>query len=274
MDKTKTEKLSLIDILVKSTYLTQTTSQKDLKCENPIQFGCGFMVNYKETNFFITADHVVHPLDYEVGNRTGEDFTVSIFNNFKTNNDTLSTIVTPLGGFNYLESFNIEKPDCSPQLVDLSLCILKEKHFEYPFLTDEKEYVNEESGFGQQKLILYDTSFSVPNDNLTFFVYGKIRTELIGILLHRENTLKTDLKYVCESGDYFLLNTPEIIEDIEEWSGLSGSPVWGSNGKCIGILCSVTIETKSIWVMNYEKVKTIMDVAILQEQLMLERENN
>ena len=87
-----------------------------------------------------------------------------------------------------------------------------------------------------------------------------------GILLHRENTLKTDLKYVLESGDFFLLNTPEIIVDGDEWSGLSGSPVWGNDGKCIGVLCSVNVGTKSIWVMNYEKIKTIMDVAIFQEK--------
>ena len=88
-----------------------------------------------------------------------------------------------------------------------------------------------------------------------------------GLMLYRENTLKENLKYVYKSGDYYLLNTPDIITDIDEWSGLSGSPVFDNHGLCIGVLCSVSPNSNSIWVMPFEKVKLLMDIALMQEQI-------
>ncbi len=95
----------------------------------------------------------------------------------------------------------------------------------------------------------------------------KIRTEIKGIKPEKKDTLKEELKYIDKSGDYYLLNTPEIIEDYEDWAGLSGSPVLSETGECIGVLCAVTEKSKSIWVMPTNKIKLLMDVAINQEEI-------
>ncbi len=75
------------------------------------------------------------------------------------------------------------------------------------------------------------------------------------------------LRFISKAGDYFLFNTPETINDIEEWEGLSGSPVISEDGDCVGVLCSVYENSTSIWVMPISKVKMLIEIAIQQEKL-------
>lgn len=260
---------SLLEVLVKTNYQTVTTAMGNQDYEKYICHGSGFIVQYKDTKFFVTADHVLHPDDYdsEIRIRIGLDYTVSIYNNVRPDTGEIATVCTPLGGFYYMEGFNLVKPDELPDLIDVTVCIMKEINFQYPFLTDEKEFQDKDTGRGQRKFILAEANFAEPDANNSYFIYGKIRTQLKGVMLYRENTLKENLKYVYKSDDYFLLNTPDIISDISEWAGLSGSPVFDNQGKCIGVLCSVSPGSNSIWVMPLEKVKLLMDIAIIQENI-------
>lgn len=272
----KNNEIPLCEVLVKTTYQTQITHESDKKCEKPIGYGCGFMVRYKDTTFFITADHVVHPADYEDNKniRTGIDYVVSIFNNVKPKDEFLSTVITPLGGFYYMERFNLIKPNELPELIDVSVCIMKEKHFQYPFLTDEVHFNGLTVSAGEKKFSIPEECFAAPKQDTMYFVYGKIRTHLKGIIMHRQDTLKEGLKYMSNSGDYFLLNTPDFINDYEDWAGLSGSPVLSETGECIGVLCAVRENSNSIWVMPIEKVKMLMDIAISQEKLDSQMQNS
>ncbi|WP_195594428.1 hypothetical protein [Bacteroides fragilis] len=264
-----TESISLLELLVKTHYHTVTTAIGNQDFDKYICHGSGFIVQYKDTPFFVTADHVLHPNDYdcEIKIRTGIDNTVSIYNNVRPDTNSISTVCTPLGGFYYMEGLNLTKPEDLPDLIDVTVCIMKKINFEYPFLTDEKEFQDKDTGRGQCKFILTEANFAEPDANNNYFIYGKIRTQLKGVMLHRENTLKENLKYVYKSGDYFLLNTPDVISDISEWAGLSGSPVFDNQGSCIGVLCSVSPGSNSIWVMPLEKVKLLMDIAIMQENI-------
>ncbi len=261
------ETLPLCEVLVKTAYQTQMTHPSDKNCEKPIGFGSGFMVEYNQKVFFVTADHVVHPDDYDCNERTGTDYVVSIFNNVRPETDFLSTIVTPLGGFYYMDRFDLKKPDDALELFDVSVCIMKEKHFQYRFLTDEVRFNDFTVNAGEPKFRIPSELFAEPSKDKMYFVYGKIRTELKGIILHRLDTLKEELKYIDKVGDYYLLNTPDVISDYEDWAGLSGSPVLNDTGECIGVLCAVTKNTNSIWVMPISMVKMLMDIAINQEEL-------
>ena len=132
------KQIPLCEVLVKTTYQTQITHPDDKNCEKPVGYGSGFIVKYKDISFFITADHVVHVDDYKLENiRTGTDYVVSIFNNVSPEADKISTVITPLGGFYFMERFNLEKPKEKPELIDVSVCIMKPINFQYPFLTDE-----------------------------------------------------------------------------------------------------------------------------------------
>ena len=179
----KKESIPLCEALVKTSYQTQITDAIDKNCENPVGFGSGFIVEYRDTVFFVTADHVVHPDDYDVDARTGKDFIVSIYNNVKPETNFLSTVVTPLGGFYYMESFNLLKPDDAPELVDVSVCIMEKKHFKYPFLTDEVQFHGLTISAGEKKLRIQSELFVEPRSDQAYFIYGKINTKLIGMML-------------------------------------------------------------------------------------------
>jgi hypothetical protein len=166
-----------------------------------------------------------------------------------------------------MERFDLNKLNYAPELFDISVCVMKEKHFQYSFLTDEVHFGDLIVNAGEPKFRIPSELFVEPSLEKMYFVYGKIRTELKGIMLHRVDTLKEGLKYIGKAGDYYLLNTPDKIIDHKDWAGLSGSPVLSDTGECIGVLCAVSENTHSIWVMPISKVKMLMDIALHQEEM-------
>ena len=68
-------------------------------------FGSGFFLQYKERLFFVTADHVAHPDDFDVGIRLGKDDYVWVFNN-KNSTTELATMLTPVGGIYYFDKMD------------------------------------------------------------------------------------------------------------------------------------------------------------------------
>ena len=71
-----------------------------------------------------------------------------------------------------------------------------------------------------------------------------------------------------------LLNTENEISNVDDWAGLSGSPVLNQKGQCIGVLCSVKEETQSVFVKPFSKITPFLDTIILQEQLNIEKNEN
>lgn len=269
MDIEPENTISLYEVLVKTSYQTQITEPDDKECANPVAFGSGFIVEFDGTNFFVTADHTVHLDDYEEKEeRTWKDYVVSIFNNYSPPDNFLSTVVTPLGGFYYMEQFHLDKPDSMPKPVDITVCIMKQKHFQYPFLTTGIKFSNEEIKQGEQKFKIKPECFSEPNTNDTYCVFGAVKTDIKdNIKVEREFTLKHSLKFVSKSGDFYLFNTPNVITDRKDWKGLSGSPVLSEAGDCVGVICDVLENSQSIWVIPMTKVKMLIEVAIQQEAL-------
>jgi len=257
----------VLEALVKTSYQIQVTELDDDICANPLAFGSGFIVTYKNEFYFITADHVLHIDDYtdEVNKRTWTDFRISVFNNINPKTDFISTTVTPLSGFYYLEKFDLKKTNYSMEPVDITVCKMSEVNREYPFLTDEVKFENEIINAGEQKFYLREESFALPCKEKEYFVYGKVKTDIEGIQLKSFGTLKSGLKYIDKAGDYFLLNTQTEISDRDDWEGLSGSPVLSETGECIGVLCSVNEGSKSIWIMPIHNVKILIEIAYNQE---------
>ncbi|WP_177734445.1 hypothetical protein [Flavobacterium inviolabile] len=259
--KTEDNQISLQEFLVKTSYQTQTTLSTDKQCENPLAFGSGFIVKYKNELFFVTADHTLHLEDYKKNKRTGIEYVVSIFNNYTPPDNYLSTILTPLGDFHYMEQFNLDKPDSANELIDITLCKLKNINLQYPFLCDDSTFNK------HNKLSISVDCFSEPQIDKDYLIFGQIKTRIEGIQVLREKTLKEKLRFKSKNGDYFLFNTPKTIIDSEEWEGLSGSPVISEDGHCVGVLCSVNQNSKSIWVMPIAKVNMLLEIAIQQEKL-------
>ena len=76
---------------------------------------------------------------------------------------------------------------------------------------------------------------------------------------------QNNLKYIDTCGDYFLLNTKDEITSDEYWSGLSGSLVYNQNGGCIGMLTSVNVNSKSVWVLSFKSILALLDVVYKDE---------
>ncbi|MDB5124574.1 MAG: hypothetical protein JWP94_2703 [Mucilaginibacter sp.] len=268
-DQIEESSVSILEILVKTSYHTQITHPTNQQCDDPAAYGSGFIVDYDNEQFFVTADHTVHLDDYkEPGNqRTETDYVVSIFNNVTPPDNFLSTVITPLGGFYYTEQFHLDKPKQAAELLDVTVCKMKPINLKYPFLTDQVTFLGKVIPAGQYKWKIKKECFSEPDEKTEYLIFGKIKTWLEdGIRLNRINTLKSGLKFIAKVGDYFLLNTPEMIADKQDWEGLSGSPVFSITGDCIGVLCSVNEGSRSLWVMPISKVKMMIEIAIQQEQ--------
>ena len=259
---------SITEILAKTTYQVIISKEKSFQT-NPIAFGAGFFINYKDNLFFITADHNIHIEDHKTNERTGIDNFLAILNNI-SDKESFSTLMTPIGGFYYMESFDISKTDLNPQLIDVTISMVDREIFQAPFLTDE-DLLDENSNIlvnkNEQKFEFIDEHIIEPSKDDSYYIFGKIRPHYKGLFLHRSNTFKNDLKYIDKYGNYLLLNTQNTILDYEDWSGLSGSPVINQLGKCIGVLCSVNEGTKSVFVKPFSKILPFLDTIILQEKL-------
>lgn len=262
------KQFSLTEILVKTTY--QVVISKDRLFQSlPIAFGAGFFMNYKDHKFFITADHNIHIEDHKLNVRTGVDNYLGVLNNI-SNRNAISTLTTPISGFYFMESFDISKEDLNPQLFDVAISLVNPSKFEAPFFTDEDIKDKDGSSLvspNEQKLEFLAQHVIDPSVTDSYYVYGKIRPQFKGLLLHREITFKNDLKYIDTYGHYILLNTVDLIIDPEDWAGLSGSPVLNQEGKCVGILCSIIEGTRSVFVKPMRKIIPLLDVIILQEKM-------
>jgi hypothetical protein len=258
---------SFTEIIVKTTYQI-TISKEPTFTSKPIAWGAGFFVHYKSNIFFITADHNIHIEDHKLNERTGIDNYVGVLNNISDRN-ALSSVITPIGGFYYMERFDISKEDLEPQLIDVAISMVTNKTFEAPFLTDEN--IKDTDGSlvspNEQKLEFLEEHIVDPTKTDNYFIYGKIKPHFKGLMLHRSQTFKNNLKYEGAYEDYILLSTRELISDYEDWAGLSGSPVLNQDGKCVGVLCSVTEGTTSVFVKPFSKIKILLDTIILQEHI-------
>ena len=271
MSTIDSSEISLHEVLVKTSYLTQITEEHNKEFDNPVAFGSGFIADYHNEKFFVTADHTIHIDDYqgEKEERTGKDYNIAVFNFYTDPTNFLSTIITPLGGFHYMEQFNLDKPEELPRPVDITVCKMNEINFKYPFLSDEVSFVNGELiKVGEAKLHIKENCFVEPDKSKKYFIFGKVRVKLIdNIRMYWENTIKESIKFISYSGDFLLFNTELLIEVKEDWEGLSGSPVFNEDGECVGVLCDVLEYSHSIWVMPISKVKMLLDIAVQQEEI-------
>lgn len=263
----------LSEVLIRTNYMTVMTDPADKSMERAVGYGSGFIMNYKELLFFVTADHVVHPDDHDEKQRTGKDYVVSIFNNIANPDLPFSTLVTPVGGFYYADSFNFLKPEEAPKLLDVSVAIMYERHCQNPFLTHKMQDSTGEITEQKSKFILREEHISSPDKNHQYYVCGQVRHNLKGLALYRDTVIYENITYQAQSGDYHLFRSDKKII-YEDWAGLSGSAIFNNEGKCVGVVCSVTQDTHSVWVLGMDKVKLLMDIAVLEEEQRKTDKNN
>lgn len=245
----------------------QVVVTTDKEGNNIKSFGSGFFFQYKDTLFFVTADHVLHSDDFEEGLRLGTDDYLWVLNN---NNSTteLSTMVTPIVGLCTFDemNFNDELSLEIPNMKDIALAMLSNS-FDSKFLTNELkigDYVIVKEG--EEKLIIKCTEALEEKDYC--LIEGCVKwNKKNGIKLDRYNVIHQDLK--LESIDkegYYILKYPGHVK-YEEWAGLSGGPVFNDKAKLIGMAIEVYQDDDTIRVIPIEKIMELMNYAIKINQI-------
>lgn len=235
-------------------------SPEDKELLNPIIFGSGFFVSYKGNFFLVTADHNLHFDDYDKKEeRTGREYIVAIINNV---NKDLTTVLTPLGGFYYAEQLSVDKNTVN--LVDISVCLLKDINFKQPFLTHEIS-INDNSQIiipAKLEKKFYDaTQFDSPDINQKYSIYSVIHNDINGIKGIRANALFSDISYSStHSNNHIFIFPNEVNEDLR---GMSGSPIFDYKGNIVGVINR--INGQGIWATPIEYATMLMDLAIKNE---------
>lgn len=268
--------LRLLEVLTRTRFQVFTYPQGTLSdTAIPDGAGSGFVLSYKDKLFFITADHVCHPDDYgdNSTSRSFDDKDVAIVNNWiekdpETGKDL--HILTPIGGFYYFTQFKFDKfggISEGGKPYDASFAILDTSKFVKPL---KSETLLVEGGpdvpGGLDMIPVPSESIIVPSHNDRFIVYGHTNFTFNKStnLLEWKVTHHEDMTYYGERGDYYLLKPNEPII-VEEWKGISGSPVLNLQGGLLGILCGG--DNEYIYVMNIHKLLSFIDTTLQIEEL-------
>lgn len=246
----------------------QIVVTSDKKGLNIKGYGSGFFFQYKDRLFFVTADHVSHPDDFEQGIRLGKDDFVWVFNNQNSTTE-LATMLTPIGGLfsfdrsDLLDELSIEIPD----MEDVSFAILPNS-FKYPFLTHElRVEENVIVPAGEEKIIVQSACATELKESDYCLVEGCVQwNDSDGVRLFRCNAIHQDLtlKQIDDEGNYIMKYIAPIV--YKDWAGLSGGPVFTDSGRLIGMITDVNENDDTILVVPMKKITRLMDYAIKYEE--------
>lgn len=227
-------------------------------------FGSGFFFQYRDKLFFVTADHVIHPDDFEEGMRLGRDDYVWVLNN-RNSSTELATMFTPIGGLFSFDQMNVED-DLSfeiPDMKDITFAMLSNS-FKFPFLTHELRVDDSVIvAAGKEKLIISSHSMTELKDTDYCLIEGCVQWDIKdGIKFYRCNAIHQDLTLESIDVDgYYNLKCSSPVK-YDEWAGLSGGPVFNDKFNLIGMVISVNEVKDTVRVVPMKKITELMDYAI------------
>lgn len=257
--------ISVYELLWRTTL--QVVVTKDEEAQRIKNWGSGFLFNYKENSFFITADHVAHLDDFEMGQRLGKDDFVWAINN-KNNPKELSTLLTPIKGIFSFDLFDLNDvlPEI-PILEDIAFSIVTGK-IEVPFYTHE--LIDRDGNVivpaGKEKLYIKEESVTEMDFSDYYIVGSCVKWNIEGIRLDYLNVVHEDLAFKEVNADgYYVLKYPEPVIK-EYWQGVSGAPVFNQLGRLVGMLIEVNEIDDTVVVVPMKKIMHFIDYAIQYEE--------
>lgn len=259
------EGLTLNHLMAKTSLFVQINHFTDSSfAHKPVGYASGFFFKYHEDFFFITADHVPHYEDYKNRKRTGNGDLIAVHTN-KVDNKLLASQIATMSGAYYFDTFDVNQTTNDLKPFDLCICKLNEEQINIDYYTRQIEFPGELLHAGECKYAISPEFIEVPSKNDTYYIFGHICSGCQGLMLQLVPAPQNNLKYIATCGDYFLLNTKDEITSDEYWSGLSGSLVYNQNGGCIGMLTSVNVNSKSVWVLSFKSILALLDVVYKDE---------
>lgn len=272
--------MRLLELLTRTRFQVFTFPLGTMKSSVfPNGAGSGFMLKYKGKIFFITADHVCHPFDHEIG-RKGRAFVdkdTGIVNNWveKDGKGNTFPILTPIGGFYYFDQF-VFSPENGFEYYrpfDATFAVLESDRFHNPFKNEALNVANGPDVQGGMDMIIIPSETIIePSIEDRYIVYGhtNFARDASGTHLIWRVSCHENMRYTCENGDYYVLQ-PEIPIINEDWMGISGAPVFNQDGGLIGVLCGGEAAQNAIFVMKIQRILSLIDmtleIGIINEQV-------
>lgn len=238
---------------------------------DPKGFGSGFILNYRGTNYFITADHVTSPHNHPDFVQWGNDCICGVASGYN-DTKTHSHLCVPLESrFEFVKS---PKPTDEndlvfPEEVDFTFCEAPKKlytcvtlGFTLPHSILSFPCNQRKDGFVQSDLINMDEV-----KNSSYFVIGTIlgvdNITNDGCVKHKAHL---NLRFSRYDDEIIVLTTSYIINRERDWAGLSGSPVVSDDGKLLGMLLRVSDGFNEIRVMPISSIISKIDLIQRMEQ--------
>ena len=261
--------MRLLELLTRSRLQIFTYKQGTMmKNAYPNGAGSGFFFLHKDRVILVTADHVCHPFDHELGrtHRVFEEKEVALVNNWveKDENGVDMQILTPVGKFYYFDKFKVDIDkgllnDFQP--FDATFAILGKDRFQKPFMNEGMQVVNGPTMPSGLDMIWIPTDTLVePKTDDWYICYGHTQFGLAddGVHLKWNTTIHENMKYRCDCGDYYVLTPSEAIVN-KDWEGISGAPVLNQKGGLLGILCGGNPAENTVFVMKMKAVLSLID---------------
>ena len=245
----------------------------DMSTPLPTGVGSGFMLDYKGEVLFVTADHVVNTHDNGVRKIDRNAFIQT--NNIVINENgqfyveliTLSSVVFCT---HYKVDMNTGSVKELP-LFDGAFAVMNDFQKKAKYITNECIVNGATVKTGEKKLHLDESCITDADKNDDYFVFGRVRFEYDqtdnGQVILRSRFISHDgLKYVRDDGNYYVLkySQPVVVDD---WKGLSGSPVLNHNGNLIGIACKVSSVSDEVWVKKIQCMLPLFDAEIMTSRI-------
>lgn len=242
---------------------------------SPIGFGCGFVIKYQGECLFVTADHVIHQEEHESGVVNSRELTYGLVCNIADRNKW-EFLIKQLQGFYYADRFNIDDIRNSnmefdvhaiPNRIDIAYCHIDTDVVSRCVTHDLSFGDNVVVEPGLSKICIDEKTFAKPNKEHSYIVLGTFRNELEGMLWKRSNAICPNLKYIEEDGysSELIFKVPEN-SGIDDWHGLSGSPLFSDDGKLVGMLVRHSKEEGTLRVIPIHAILDFINILKVPER--------
>lgn len=244
----------------------------DTKSPLPTSVGSGFILEHNGEYIFVTADHVANTHDNGV-RILNKNICIQTNRCKQDANGIWSVELVPLGGITFMSSYkvDIDKGIVSEQpLFDAAFVVLNGSAKSACYVTLEINLNGAHVNCGDAKSRITSDHIIEAKAEDIYSVFGRVQFKLEKSgnqnLLLSTPMFHTNLKYICDQGDYYVLKYDKPVI-VDEWKGLSGSPVINTDGELIGIACSVNDIQNLVFVKKMKRVLTLIDADILTSQI-------
>jgi len=238
---------------------------------DPKGFGCGFVINYKGKDYFITADHVTSPHNHPDFQRWDNNCLCGVPTGKNDEYNHAQICVTLKSRFEFVKAPKpLDEEDLVfPEEVDLTFCEAPKEIASCKTLGFSMPYsiLNFPSETKKDKFNSCDFINKVDNATNNYLIIGSIigvnSTSGDGCIKHK---VHLNLKFSHYEDDIIVLKTDSLINRKRDWAGLSGSPVVSYDGKLLGMLLKVSDGFHEIMVMPINSIISKIDLIQRMEQ--------